>query len=179
MYAVAEGATGSDQVLTAIQTVRSTIPAWQRALSAAVNEAGATTPDCAALAKLLRPGEDDPTPSRSIEDLNKSATDAETTIAKAVGIHAQLLTQRLTELDKAWNSARESAEAGEALSALGHLTRAQAAAEGTMAHALFIAFVDEVRKGHTGESRSLVSYCAGWGLSAASVEMVQGTADRL
>lgn len=164
-----EGATASAEVLASAQTIRSVIPGWQRALTAAVSEASLPTPDVVKLRQMLRQ-EEGTKPADRVAELERSAATADSSLLDAVGIHGQLLCQRLTELGEWWGLASGAAEASEAPEVLTNLTQAQAAAEAAMLHVLFIAFVDDVRNGHVGQSRNLASYCAGWGVTDTGID---------
>jgi hypothetical protein len=166
---VIEGSTASTAVLSSAQTIRSVIPGWQRALAAAVAEAGLHSPDAVKLRQMLRQ-EAGTTPTDRVAELQRSATTADSTLLDAVGIHGQLLCQRLTELGEWWELASDAAAGSEAQNVLANVTQAQGAAEAAMLHVLFIAFVDDVRNGHVGKSRNVASYCAGWGVTDGGID---------
>jgi hypothetical protein len=169
--AVAEGVTGSAAVLASVQTVRSVIPGWQRTLTAVTTEAGNQNPDMQRLGQMLELRDED-APDAFVQALERSATDAETTLLDAVGIHAQLLCRRLSELGEWWQRALGAAGGAHAQDVLANVSQAQTAAEAAMMHALFIAFIDDVSGGHVGESRSVATYCVGWGVSADAVDVL-------
>ncbi len=159
----------TEALLLGVQSIRSRIPAWMRALVAAEGEATDQTPDYEKLRRLL----EDPGSSAPREAARKLRSEGENTDESPdalVGEHAVLLEGALNEAGKRWQSAADAVVRSEAANVLSGVQSAVAALDAAMQHALFLTFANDVRKGKTGESRGIDAYCRGWGLSSDDID---------
>ena len=158
----------SAAVLPVVRTIRARIPGWQRALAAGAVEAGNQTPGYQRLEQLLTDVAE-PGPAAMGTSLQQAAEREGTTPQASLGDHAALLEQALNAAGNAWQRSLDAAAQSDREGVVSDVQVTQAALGAAMQHALFVTFADDVRNGHTGESRGIDDYCQGWGLSTAEV----------
>ncbi len=158
----------SRAVLDAVEKIRSHIPHWERTLTSVTTELGDPTPDSRTLVRMLEGGTH-PSPSELARELQDAAP-AGTTAADVVGIHAELLQQRLVEADQWWRRALEDVTGTHETRVPTDVEQARSALGAAMLHCLFLSFADEVRRGHVAESHGIDAYCAGWGVNAGEID---------
>ncbi|HEY5045210.1 MAG TPA: hypothetical protein VII53_05080 [Solirubrobacteraceae bacterium] len=159
----------SEKPLLMVQDIRSHIPGWRRSLSDSATEATDKTPDYAKLRRLLH-DPDSSAPREFATNLQAVAQDAGTTPKEALGQHAHLLKHALNEAAKWWDSAIEAVSNNDASDVQWSARSAMKALDAAMQHALFLTFLDDVRKGHTAQSRRIDDYAQGWGLSSGDID---------
>ncbi len=159
----------SEELLLVVHGIRSHIVGWKRSLSDAATEAMDKAPDYTKLNRLLH-DPDSSAPRESSAELRGAAREARTTLEQALGEHAHLLAHALDDAAKRWQDATDAVSSQDATDVLWSARSAMGALDAAMQHALFLTFLDEVRDGHTGESRRIDDYAQGWGLSAAAID---------
>jgi hypothetical protein len=111
-------------------------------------------------------------PGDSAEELRRTAEQLGTTSEAVLGTHAAFVETDLRQAAKSWKSAQDAVAAQTTADVVHAAQGAQVALTAAFQHVLFITFLDEASRGRVGSSRSIDSYCSGWGLQTPSVDML-------
>jgi hypothetical protein len=164
---------GARAVLAAGRNVRACIPAWRRALAAALAEASGPTPDWARLQRILTNPDTD-----ALHDAAQKIVDAgdgtEGGSDALVGEHAGLLTRAVNDTASRWSESLTDVSNQDVAALKTDLAAADTVLERTMQHALFLTFLNDVSAGRMCQSFPFTDYCTGWGLSATSLDNLWG-----
>jgi hypothetical protein len=169
---------GVSEALLVVARIRSRIPSWQRSLTAAATEAGATTPNWTKLGELLdyATGGGPRDAAKEFEDKDAASKGEsndelrQLSTQELLGDHGQLLVQRLDEAQTSWDRANRAVDAQNRTDTTAHIQAAQTALNGAMQHALFLTFLGDLLHAHIGERRVIGDYCQDWGLTAAQID---------
>lgn len=158
----------SAAILPVVYGIRHGIPGWRRSLASVVTEASRPTPEFQKIQDLL--AVEGSGPNESATELQNIATAAGSTLHEALDTHADLLRGRLVEAGSWWARSLDAAKNSNGGGVLSNVDQAQASLDAAMQHALFITYIDDVRNGHVGESRSIDTYGSGWGVNATEID---------
>jgi hypothetical protein len=171
----ADRALAVENVLGAVERVRSWIPTWRRTVNAVLQ---ATVPEAseAVLARALKAAVD----ARSAESPWSPAQACNLFVARdqvsgpyvareLVGEQAELLVVDLREADAAWPSVCLADGKLDRVVIAAAATHSLAALQSTLQHALMLTFLHDCAKKAVGNNVAFDDYCDGWELTPAQV----------
>ena len=164
-----------ENVLGAVERVRSWIPTWRRTVNAVLQ---ATAPDAseAVLARALaaavaaRSAHAPWSPAQACELFRARDQISGPHVARElVGEQAELLVVDLREADLAWPRVALADGKLDRVAIAAAATHALAALQSTLQHALLLTFLNDCAKKGVGNNIAFDDYCDGWDLTPAQV----------
>ena len=165
-YEVSDGARTA---LSAARNIRASIPGWRRTVALAQAELSDPTPDFARVERTLA-DPDAETLRGAAQKVSEAGEHTAGGTDALVGEHAGLLVRAVDAAATSWDQTLTDARDRDAIGVAKDLATAESCLERAMQHALFLTFLADVSAGHLGESFAIADYCAGWGLSATSLD---------
>ncbi len=167
--------------LTIVKRLQSWILTWQDFAASALADAKAEHPAWSTIAYRFTVQSSPRKILDGIRSGDARPVDA-VGITALLGTHAEMLLDGLNDAQDWWTSAqtRAAAVAGAAgapptpsvTEFLASLEQLQAALGRAMQHSLSLTFLDNIRRGHTGDSLNVDDYCKAWGLDSAQIDTV-------